>query len=65
MTRKHYVMIAQAFADAGVMTDIEEDDPTQARKGIRQAAEFLASALYADNPRFDRARFLNACNLKG
>lgn len=66
MTRKHYVMIAQAFADAGLMAELQGDIlETNARhEGIKQAAEYVASALSRDNPRFDRKRFLTACELR-
>jgi hypothetical protein len=52
MTRKDYVMIAKVFArSAG-------DDLA------KLLAEDLADKLQADNPRFDRARFIEACGIK-
>lgn len=65
MTRKHYLMISQAFADAGLMTELDSGyDTDSAQVGIRQAAAYVASALSRDNPRFDRKRFLEACELR-
>jgi hypothetical protein len=52
MTRKDYIMIAEVFA----------------RSAGDDLAKFLASnladKLAEDNPRFDRARFLDACGVK-
>lgn len=66
MTRKHYVMIAQAFADAGLMIELHNDGEAKAHRhaGVKEAAQYLASTLKADNPRFDRDRFLKACELR-
>jgi hypothetical protein len=60
-------MIAQAFADAGLMTELQEAGSVIIEcqhEGIRHAAEYVASALSRDNPRFDRGRFLKACELR-
>jgi hypothetical protein len=57
MTRKDYILIAEAIeairADFG-------DNPVS----LDVVAEELASALQADNARFDTARFLTACGVK-
>jgi hypothetical protein len=53
MTRQDYVLIAKAFALYKCL-----DQPT--RWFIAQA---LADELEKDNPRFDRARFIKACDL--
>ena len=57
MTRKDYILIAEAIeairADFG-------DNPVS----LDVVAEELASALQADNARFDNARFLTACGVK-
>ena len=53
MTRKDYVLIAQAFALFNYL-----DQPT--RYFIALA---LADGLEKDNPRFDRARFIESCDL--
>lgn len=49
MSRKDYVAIANLIADS-----------SSDKKAI---AEELASMFKADNPRFDCARFLEACGL--
>ena len=53
MTRKDYLLIAQAFRIYNFM-----NQPT--RYFIAQA---LADRLEKDNPRFDRARFIESCDL--
>jgi len=53
MTKKDYKMIAEAFALYNAL-----DQPT--RWLIAQA---LADRLEKDNPRFDRARFIESCSL--
>lgn len=59
MTRKHYEAIAAAIR--------EESDAFPTDLVVRGTLERLASALggvfAADNPRFDRARFLAACGI--
>jgi len=49
MSRKDYVAIAQAVADARLA------DNDKAEVALK-----IAAALAADNPRFDRERFLKA-----
>jgi len=56
MTRKDYQLIAEVFANFGKIIVLEETI------GIDIALN-LADALQADNPRFDRARFLTACGV--
>lgn len=57
MTRKDYVMIAEVFAQFGNICNLEETIGAD-------IARNLADALQADNPRFDRHRFLVACGVK-
>jgi len=52
MSKKHFVAIAEA---------IREIADNRAR---RIAARALADCLRGTNPRFDRGRFLYACNVK-
>jgi len=52
MTRKDYIMIAEVFAHSA------GDDLA------KFLASNLADKLAEDNPRFDRARFLEACGVK-
>ncbi len=56
MTRKDYQLIAQVFANVGEMVELSETIGAD-------LARNLADALQADNPRFDRARFLEACGV--
>jgi hypothetical protein len=53
MTRKDYVMIAEVIA-----TSWHTSAETK-----REIAQNFADALETDNPRFDRARFLEACGV--
>jgi len=58
MTRKDYILIANALRyDLGLARNrmLREDTATY---GIEYAAEGLAVALASDNPRFDREHFL-------
>lgn len=52
MTRKDYQLIAQAIADVWCENTAQ-----------LYIAESIADALAQDNPRFDRARFLDACGV--
>ena len=60
MTKKDYVLIAANIAD---VMDWAHDADTDAITAIEAVAERVATALKADNPRFDRARFLAACGV--
>jgi len=53
MTRKDYVMIADVIATSW----------HHSADSKRTIAQNMADALGADNPRFDRARFLVACGV--
>lgn len=55
MTRKDYVLIAEAVNLAKDQTRPAERDP------IYWTAHFVANALRRDNPRFEKARFMAAC----
>ena len=56
MTRKDYVAIA-----AAIKTADRYDDGEQIAAAIVQN---IAGVMAADNPRFDRARFLKACGVQ-
>jgi hypothetical protein len=61
MTRKDYVLIAQV-----IKTQIDMSDKFQeelSKVGAQNIAYDLAWKLGEDNPRFDRARFLEACGV--
>lgn len=55
MTRKDYVLLAQAIRGSFAAVKNAEQ-----QNGVKTAAERLSDALAADNPRFDRTRFLEA-----
>lgn len=56
MTRKDYERLASALA---VATG-EARDNADVLNGVRKAAVHIATVLGAENPRFDRRRFLMA-----
>lgn len=56
MTRKDYVAVAKIIAD---------NDSGMSIWTVRaRIADALAEMFAADNPRFDRERFLKACGIK-
>ena len=62
MTRKDYVAIAAAIHRTGMAVNI--GPKKTAEYAIRLAATDIAATMAADNPRFDRARFLKACGVQ-
>lgn len=66
MTRKDYVAIAAAIMAA--RRDIKLKEPHESHAdmwdGASLAAEHIAEVMAADNPRFDRARFLKAAGVQ-
>lgn len=62
MTRKDYILIAQAIKDAKPAS-VKDDYGNGLDVGVERAAFRLADALAVDNPRFDRERFLVACGV--
>jgi hypothetical protein len=61
MTRKDYVIIAESIKAS---RDNWEGFNSEAQEAIDGLTRKMASALWLDNPRFDRARFLEACGVK-
>jgi hypothetical protein len=61
MTRKHYIVLADALGDAirqqAELFPAGSDALGGAVNGVEDASIKIANALAADNPRFDRARF--------
>jgi predicted secreted Zn-dependent protease len=55
MSRKDYGLIAEAIK--------ARMDCTTQRAIVRDIANSIADKLQADNPNFDRAKFLKACGL--
>lgn len=62
MTRKHYEMLAAALKSARVPECYDHD--THSNAGADRAAVAVAEVLAADNPRFDRERFLRAAGVQ-
>lgn len=65
MTRKDYQAIANAIAK--VRADRKAPNggllPLEVRHTIEEIEDALVLVFESENPRFDRARFLSACNL--
>jgi len=61
MTRKDYVLIANVIQSQVKNWEGFTPEGGEAVEGL---ARTLANQLQADNPRFDRARFLVACGVK-
>jgi hypothetical protein len=59
MTRKDYVLIADTLAN--LMSDFNNGGEDFVSLSL--VAQELADTLEADNPRFDRERFLTACGV--
>lgn len=62
LSRKHYVAIAQRFAGLPLVNFDNKNFGAGFNAGIDAAIDALADAFAVDNPRFDRARFIAACN---
>jgi hypothetical protein len=56
MTRKHFEALARIMR-----LNAEQAETQEARHIVAGVASDLASYLYQTNPRFDRDRFLAAC----
>lgn len=59
MTKKDYILISRALRRALPTNPFTE--PVTAGAQYDACVTALADALAVDNPRFDRARFLDAC----
>lgn len=57
MTKRHFELIAEAFAAENYMPD----DTEATANVLRRLADRLANEFRAENPRFDTARFMKAC----
>jgi hypothetical protein len=64
MTKKDYVRIAAALRDTLLINLTNQDQLVGAKAAHISACNRIADALAADNPKFDRARFLAACSVK-
>lgn len=70
MTRKDYVLIAEVLAQmsrdlasTGFENDIAKAILTGERLATHAIAHRIADQLHQDNTRFDRKRFIDACQL--
>jgi hypothetical protein len=61
MTRKDYQMIAGAFAES--LDRVDGGHQMSEWLAVSGAALAVSDVLAADNPRFDRVKFLEACGL--
>ncbi len=61
MTRKDYIALAASLKS--VARFARADSEVTPAEVAALAAEVIADALAADNPRFDRSRFLAACGV--
>lgn len=58
MTRKDYALIAEGINQARHLDNTPEE-----LTAIKITAEYIASKLANNNPRFDRSRFLSAAGV--
>lgn len=61
--KRHYETIAAAFRARRAPPECSPAVQAAWRVALRSAASVLCDAFQADNPAFDRARFMQACNL--
>jgi hypothetical protein len=64
MTRKHFEAIAARFSHALTLIGTGTRDADTARNAVWRVALDIADDLANENPRFDRARFVKACEPK-
>ena len=57
MTRKDYILLAEALRNAGNI-HVSDDFQRGKKTGVAVAVEFVADALQRDNSRFNREHFL-------
>lgn len=60
MTKKDYILIAKVFNASRVTPDTEEE--RQRNIAVYYLAHRLADTLAQDNDKFEKYRFLKACN---
>lgn len=62
MTKKDYVLIAEEFRTFRERVSISSDESVLVV--VDSYAEAMAARLAAQNPRFNRRRFLDACGVQ-
>ena len=60
MSKKHFIKVAEIIRKR---IAVEETISPQSAGGVRLVAHDLVKYFAEENPRFDRARFLEACNV--
>lgn len=64
-SQRHYVFLAAFIAyERSVSTGVSWDKDSERTKTIDGLARLLATRLEQDNPKFKRARFLDACDVE-
>jgi hypothetical protein len=65
MQRRHFEIIAGSISRSRMATELEGNAQKRNAgiQGIRLVAIDLAATMAHQNPRFDRARFMEACGL--
>lgn len=63
MTRKDYELIAKAIKDVGLFYHVMGCRDVVTERVLSSVARELARELGADNVRFDKARFLESCEV--
>ena len=63
MTKKDYVLKAKAISDGQLINCASQADVLMNAVTRSKIARQLAESCAAQNPRFDRARFLAACGV--
>lgn len=63
MTRRDFELIARAIADTRVEQAALPRAGRIANRTLDRAAQRLAADFAVENPRFDRDRFLRACDV--
>lgn len=63
MTRKDYELIAQTIRDIRISTSVRGQDILSRIEIRDDIARLFAESLANTNPRFDKARFLQACGI--
>lgn len=65
MERRHFELIAGSVSRSRMAKSLigNTKERNAAIRGIRLVAIDLAASLAAENPNFDRARFMKACGL--
>jgi hypothetical protein len=63
MQKRHFDLIAGCVSRSRMATEIERNSQKRdaGLRGIRLVAIDLAATLHHQNPKFDRARFMEAC----